>query len=367
MNHWWSCKYRQGNSGTLVVRAPLLFCVLTLAASAVFAQAASQPPAPSGRVSGEQQQPKASQPVQSSAPEQRGTARAPLFIQSIPAAESASDAAHKVYEHHEKPTLDRWLTGSTVALAVFTLVLAIFTALMWVATYRLALHSKKTGDQQATDTKAALEIARDAANASKKSADASLIALRPWLSCKVEITEPLSFNEAGDPIFKITFIVENVGKTPAMSVSLSFPTLNLFAPGVEHSILKLQRLASLNRGLGVPVKTPPGYHEPPPGVIVNPVGRVLFPGETHREHLAMPISKAQIVESCKDISPETHFWPELIVLVSYVYNLAETRADTGYVFTIKRNNGIPPFKLGETVPADEIRVELHQMWGGFAT
>ena len=152
-----------------------------------------------------------------------------------------------------------------------------------------------------------------------------------------------------------------------MSVSLSFPKLNLFAPGVEHSILKLQRLASLNRGLGVPVKMPPGHLEPAPGVLVNPVGRVLFPGETHREHLAMPISKALIVESCRDIAPETHFWPELIVLVSYVYNLAETRADTGYVFTIKRNDGVPPFELGETVPAGEMRVELHQMWGGFAT
>ena len=85
------------------------------------------------------------------------------------------------------------------------------------------------------------------------------------------------------------------------------------------------------------------------------------------ESRQMSISNAEIIESCKDIAPETSFWPELVVLVAYVYNLAEARADTGFVFTIRRKSSRAPFKIGEEIAEEELVAHPHDMWGGFAT
>jgi hypothetical protein len=120
----------------------------------------------SGTVSAQVQPAKANLSSEQASPKQSGTTDLPLFVKIVSNVESEEDVAHKAYEHHEKPTLDRWLTWSTVALAIFTF-------LMWVATYRLAAHAEETATQQATDTKNALKIARDAADASKVSADAA--------------------------------------------------------------------------------------------------------------------------------------------------------------------------------------------------
>lgn len=125
--------------------------------------ALSQPPSPGGRKHVQKQSAQASAATSQSAPEQRGTASAPIFVQGIPAADSASDAAHKEYEHHEKPTLDRWLTYATVALAVFTLLLFIFTAALWWVTLQLSRRARTEGERQAIDTQLSLTIATDAA------------------------------------------------------------------------------------------------------------------------------------------------------------------------------------------------------------
>lgn len=158
---------RHSCSRVPILRAAI-FCCFLAHTSSVFSTTSS-----SGTVFSQVQPPKASQSSEPVSAKERGTADLPLFVRSVPSIESEADVAHKAYEHHEKPTLDRWLTWSTVALAFFTLVLAIFTGLMWVATYRLAVHAKETATQQDTDTKNALKIARDAADASKVSADAA--------------------------------------------------------------------------------------------------------------------------------------------------------------------------------------------------
>ena len=83
------------------------------------------------------------QSAQNGPNESSDTDGAPVFVKGVPRQESEADARHKQYEHHEKPTLDRWLTWATVALAVFTGLLFFFTALLWKSTSRLV---KETGD-----------------------------------------------------------------------------------------------------------------------------------------------------------------------------------------------------------------------------
>lgn len=129
-----------------------LCCGLALASTAL---SASDPPSPGVRVSGKKQHAEAGQPASNAAPDQRGTASAPLFVKGIPGEESANDAAHKEYEHHEKPTLDRWLTWSTVALSVSTFflffvtaALAVFTWKLWRSTGKLVISADENAAKQ---------------------------------------------------------------------------------------------------------------------------------------------------------------------------------------------------------------------------
>ena len=355
---WSFCKWSK--SYLLIVRSAFLYCALALVVSTAFSQTVLQPVGIHSAVNAQPQESKQDQ--------------------SVPRLDTSSlektirDAVHEVKEQRdpnadEKLQSDRKIVGYTSQLAADTHRLAEFTFWLSVATSlmaaivfgQLCMFWRQLGQMKA-DSKNT-EVAAEAA---KKNADASLIALRPWLSCKVKIAGPLTFNDAGDAVFRFECIVENVGKTPAMSVDLFFPQLTLMAPGVEHSILKLQNLANHSRGMGVPKMKSSTPAETPVGFITNPHGRVLFPSELHTENLQLKIPNSQLIESCKDISPSTNFWPELIVLVSYVYNLAEARADTGFVFSIQRN-GIPPFQIGESVSAEELHIEPHRLWGGFAT
>ena len=342
-------------SGVLIVRAAILCCVLMLVASSVFAQAASQPLV------------RSSGPQQAKASEARPFASAAKVSLAPPQASAAEKSPEHSNPSSHKSWNEIWLEKlRDDPIVAFTLVLAISTVLLWIDTRGL----RRLAQRQAADTTKALGIATVAAEAAKKSADASLATLRPWLSCKVKIMEPMTFNETGDPIFRFRFSVRNVGDTPAMSVNVT-QELRLFAPGVQHSVHRLQTLAALMQGLGVQKPNKDRTFSDvekmtAQGQIVNPVGHVLFPGEVLRQYLQMPISKAWILECSKNMKTEVHFWPELIVLVSYVYNMAETHAITGLVFNLSKAR-LMPFKLGEPVPVDDMEIALHHMWGGFAT
>ena len=120
------------------------------------------------------------------------TASAPLFVQIIPAAERASDAEYKEYEQHEKPRLDRWLTGSTVALAVFTFLLFIYTACLWRSTSKLV---RKTDENSQIQLRAYVNIA--SVNAQ-------------WLEEPDNVTIKM---------IKVTLDFANTGQTPAYNVT----------------------------------------------------------------------------------------------------------------------------------------------------
>jgi hypothetical protein len=242
-----------------------------------------------------------------------------------------------------------WLVYITSALVLATVGLMIYTARLWGATESLAKDAKQTAVRQASEMQDSLRISRAAADAAMKSADASLMALRPWLSCEVDITGPLIFNAEKDAVFRLRFTIKNTGKTPAMNVSNFFPRFNLSAPGYEHSILKLQKLAEGSRGL--PISGP---------------GIILFPDKELIEHIQYPIPRAELEKACKDLSAPKHFWPELIVLIAYTYPLANIRADTGMIYEISRSDG-KPLVLDEGLSEGEMRISLHKMWGGIAT
>jgi hypothetical protein len=101
---------------------------------------------------------------------QRGTDASPTVVKLLPPDVSEEEVAHKDYERHEKPMLDRWLTWGTVALALITAVLSYFT-------YRLWSDARLAARESAKDTQASLAISKQAADAATLSAEVARRAL----------------------------------------------------------------------------------------------------------------------------------------------------------------------------------------------
>lgn len=246
---------------------------------------------------------------------------------------------HVIYEYRDAVT------------AVATAFIALFTYTLFAATKGLVEAAKI----QSGDMKRSIEAAEHAADAAKKSADASLLALRPWISCEVKIVGDLTYRANGDPCIALQFILENMGNSPAMGVSLHY-WFHLLSPAHMHSILAQQRIADL-------------FNELPP----QNRGLLLFPSDTDIRCVNLNIStRIEIEKSLEDIKPQKTFFPELIVLVRYTYPLATHNPQTGLIFELTK---IDPdeisgfaFDLDEPiVPAGNMRLRPHGLWGAYAT
>jgi len=244
---------------------------------------------------------------------------------------------------HYNPFYEFWQWTTHDAVSFYTFVLAIFTGILGsVAIVQIRYLSR------------ADETARMAAEAAKKSANASLLALRPWVSCEAKIISDLTYRSNGDPCITIRFILKNNGHSPAMGVRL-MQWFHLLSPVHTHSIHAQQRIADLLKGLPAQER-----------------GLLLFPGQTHVSDIELPISRIEIEKSIEDIKPKKHFFPELIGLVSYTYPLATHNPQTGFIFYLRK---IVPdetygfaFDLDEPiVPAGNITLRAHGLWSEYAT
>ena len=158
-----------------------------------------------------QEAPQAKSGNQDAATEKRGAESTPGFVKSS-SQTSERDATYERYEKEEKPANERRVTSATVALAWITGLLALFTALLWYATYRLSADAKKTAIKQASDTEKSLGIARDTANAAIVSAMPILVPYvierAAHLYPENPITEPYT------P--RLSFVFQNFGATPGI-------------------------------------------------------------------------------------------------------------------------------------------------------
>jgi hypothetical protein len=95
-----------------------------------------------------QPQPQTAQPKKAAKAERLGSEKFPLSVQIVPTTDAEKKAAEEKKHQKEKADEDRWLTNSTIWLAGVTTILAFFTALLWLATYRLVKGSKDTAERQ---------------------------------------------------------------------------------------------------------------------------------------------------------------------------------------------------------------------------
>ena len=299
------------------MRALLVVLALSLSVS-YFAQ--SKPPTPSSGIDVHQKDGKPEQAQQQSANIERGTLNSPIFVHGIPADVSDADARHKAYEHHEKPSLDRWLTYSTVALAFFTLGLAIYTARLFRATVGLSRDAKSASANQAKEAAASLAVAQ-------RTIDVAISAQRPWLAIDRPLPRtPFRWHPEGGRI-TAEITVRNVGQRPAFGVSvevhqftMSKETANVEAQLQKHCAQVRARQLARNKS-----------------------GGVIFPNQSTLSGHLLLFTTDEINRSMAEIKIR-FFNPIVLVCADYFDALTNERHMTATVyFVVKGSQGVDSY------------------------
>jgi hypothetical protein len=234
-----------GRSQLIVQKLLLLFAITV----APLSLAATPSPASGTKLPTTTENSNANEPRREQSNQVRGTQTAPIFVQTLPNAQSPAELAHKEYEHSEKPALDRGLVYGTYALAIFTFALAIFTALMWGATYRLAKHARTTGDDQSAKMANSIaEASRAAAaqegiaQATKENAELMQGVLHKQMRAYLIVEIGGGIYQDFNKRFEVRPSLLNSGFTPAIDMSywalagiLPFPLANDHNLPVNHS------------------------------------------------------------------------------------------------------------------------------------
>lgn len=185
----------------------------------------------------------------------QGTKEFPLVVEPIPIAKTKAETDHQHYEHHEKPSLDRWLTYGTVALAFITAVLAYFTYGLWK-------DARETSKSAKRDMRRSLAISRLSARAArdgvKLGSDEFLASHRPKIIVR-NIFFSTSVTEGQSPK-KNHFYIANVGDSVANvvwagiwvfhSVNIKFDELPMERP-YESKDGNISIVAKLHPGEGL--------------------------------------------------------------------------------------------------------------------
>lgn len=124
----------------------LKFLLVLLIAWPVYAQ--SQPPSPSQRGSNGQEQKQASEIKKKPHYDQRGTNNTPLVVKVIQSIRENGRTEKQSTHEQEQSFNDKLIAWGTVALAVITAFLALFTFRLWKSTGRLVISAEETAKRQ---------------------------------------------------------------------------------------------------------------------------------------------------------------------------------------------------------------------------
>jgi hypothetical protein len=139
------------------------------------------------------------------------------------------------------------IAHSTVALAIVTFLLAVFTGCLWWSTYKLGRDAKSVSDRQAADTLRSLAIAADTTAALREVTDATrnnTALLQPMLQKQMRAYLSVNFGGAIYQDERLRFaatpVIENTGLSPAQNVSFR----------ATAGILDVERAAQMDFPLG---------------------------------------------------------------------------------------------------------------------
>jgi hypothetical protein len=197
----------------LIVRAAILALVLCCGAA----------------WSGEPQKPKSNRGAQQSTAEQRGTESAPVFVKGeVTTKKDKTEADNDAKEREVKEETDASLVKYTGYLALFTLLLFVFTAGLFAVTFRLSRDAKATGDEHAGKMEKSITEAGRAANAMEKvakatadNADRFQDMMRTQFRAYVSVEWVKALHQDDGFVFQMDMNFRNDGLTPAKNVSYS--------------------------------------------------------------------------------------------------------------------------------------------------
>jgi hypothetical protein len=226
---------------------------------------------------------------------------------------------------------DRWFPDST---AVFNLFLMIFTGVLaFGGLYQLSLLGR------------AEHIATETAQAAKQSADVAkdtLVATnRPWISVDIGIVSDLTYDAQGDARIEIKFDLKNVGKSPAANIVIDAEIVPIFGDAKS-----LQKTISDRNNARPPT--------------LGDLGITLFPGDERTMVINLPISRASIEASNKEVwglsgektvdKTDLVYFPTLLGCVDYKFTFSPGHHQTGFILNLrKRDWSHPNASLGFNV------------------
>lgn len=148
---------------------------------------------------------------------QQNTRNEPLFVEIVPSQQSEPNTTKEERYDQEMIATDRRMANYTLYLVIGTSILAVFTGLLWFATYRLVKDSKETSKRQAEEMKKSLAIAKQSADAALQAATANKLATRAYVrisSCSPGLA---LFDNHPIQSFAVSckLRIHNYGETPA--------------------------------------------------------------------------------------------------------------------------------------------------------
>lgn len=232
--------------------------------------------------------------------EEPHTYRHPPIIQS----EKAQTTPKQPNDH------DWW--GPEAWLLYVTVPLMIFTGLLYKSTSALALDTRKASAK-------ALAASTKAMNLANREFEATH---RPWISIKSMAPVSSFVIDDGGAHVAIEFVLENVGKSPAVNVTVSAemrPVIGLgFGVKEQNDICERER------------SNPPE---------IGPFGHTLFPGQTFTIKVRMTIPPEDIDRLRTERGPRPKlFGPFIVGCVGYKFTFAEGHHQTGFISHLRRSD-----------------------------
>ncbi len=224
--------------------------------------------------------------------------------------------------------------------AIGTLIVAIFTGVLFLATVALFYSSEKVAD-----------AAKQSANVAEKTLVATQ---RPWVSVEMKIISPLTYDAEGNAQITIGFMLKNIGNSPAVELDLIAELHPIFGDAVA----KKQKLCDAVR------------KSHPLDSRVSEWGLVLFPQQSMPFGQALSVSHKEIEEFNLAQAGDSPIWPKdrliwpakIIGCVNYKFTFTDGYHQTGFVGLLHRPSpdgpNYPPvmFRAGEDVPIEAMEL-----------
>jgi hypothetical protein len=220
-------------------------------------------------------------------------------------------------------------------IAVFTVVLAVSTILLWRATERLfeageaqRQHAERVAERQADEMKKSLDLADRSANIAKL---ASLAIDRPWIKVDAHLTGDLVFgNEYIET--RVEVALRNVGKSPAIRVGFDAMLYTDLGTASENSEDRIRNWRLAQPGLNMPNY---GFVVFPDDAPLKRDGRLRLRTEKFRQRIKWRLETLAETENRESGRFEN---PALMVLAWYTISGSDEAHHTLALFQIVRKS-----------------------------